>query len=47
MNDESISIIVQIPEDSDKDYALPKFGKKIIENSIADVSSDVIGKKHP
>lgn len=44
MIDENISIIVQVPNDSDKDYALPKFGKKILENSIADVSSEIIGK---
>nr|MBI1231505.1 hypothetical protein [Cytophagales bacterium] len=44
MNNEKISIIVQVPEEPDKDYALPKFGKKLIENSIADVSSEVVGK---
>lgn len=44
MNDEKISIIVQVSDDSEKDYALPKFGKQMIENSIADVSSEIIGK---
>lgn len=35
---------MQVPEESDKVYAPPKFGKKLIENSIADVSSEAVGK---
>jgi len=43
MKENKINVLVSASDDSDKDHALPKFGKKIMENAIAEVSSDLIG----